>query len=240
MKKFMLLLLCGLMMAGSTAARTPGKPLQHLLHGVSHVRLIALAAGSGTPGWSSRLIAYSPLGLAPVIQLGSWESVILVDGEARSIPTAVLTFSGSVPSEKSVAILCAPDSGSLPLLQRPDSNARPLGHCPAGAVVAVLEYGCEFCRIHCNGSTGYVPTACLRFRGDLPAPTGTGVLTVNGKATGRTKIPIHSDPAPGSPEIAQWRTGTEVLVFSRAGEWYEVEQASTHGYVQQDYLTISE
>lgn len=240
MKKLMLLLLCGLMMAGSTAARTPEKHLQHLLHGVSHARLITLAAGSGTPGWSSRLIVYSPLGLAPVVQLGSWESIILVDGAARSIPTAELTFSGSVPAEKSVAILRAPDPGRLPLLQRPDSNARSLGHCPAGAVVAVLEYDCDFCRIHCDGGTGYVPTVCLRFCGDLPAPTGTGVLTMNGKATGRTKIPIHSDPAPESPEIAQWRTGTKALVFSHTGEWYEVEQAGMHGYVQQDYLTINE
>lgn len=152
-----------------------------------------------------------------VTQLGVHTTTIIKSGEALAVPTAELVFAEGVPADKAVAVIHAPRTGKCTLRKAASTGAKSLGQCKAGTVVAVLEVGSRFCKIVCDGEVGYVLTSCLKFCGGADAPTGTGVLTWNGKATGKTKINIRNDADSSAHKIAQWRTGTEVVVFGRQG-----------------------
>lgn len=175
-----------------------------------------------------------------VTQLGVHTTTIVKSGEALDVPTAELVFAEGVPADKAVAVIHAPRTGKCTLRKAASTGAKSLGQCKAGTVVAVLESGSRFSKIVCDGEVGYVLTSCLKFCDGADAPTGTGVLTWNGKATGKTKINIRNDADSSAHKIAQWRTGTEVVVFGRQGAWIEIEHEGLHGFVHEDYLTISQ
>lgn len=196
-------------------------------------------AAARTPQ-SSGLTALYEGATFPVLELGVYESVILIGGEEYAVPTASLTFADDVPAEKAIAVIHAPSTGKCTLRRAASASAKSLGKCKAGTIVAVLEYGGKFCRIHYGGEVGYVLTSCLKFHGGAEVPVGTGVLTWNGKATGRTTINIRNAADSDAHRIAQWPTGTEVVVFGRDGKWFEIEHDGMHGFVHEDYLTMSE
>lgn len=104
----------------------------------------------------------------------------------------------------------------------------------------MLQYGEQFCKISYNGTTGYVLTSCLKFYSAEPEVIGSGVLTYNGKATGRTTINVRNSADSDSAKIAEWKTGTEVQVFALHDGWYEVEYNGVHGYVMQKFITMAE
>lgn len=175
-----------------------------------------------------------------VAQLGVHTSTVVKSGETLAVPTAELVFAEDVPADKAIAVIHAPRTGKCTLRRAASTGAKSLGQCAAGTIVAVLEVGSQFCKIVYDGEVGYILTACLKFCGGADAPTGTGLLTWNGKATGKTKINIRNDADGSAHKIAQWRTGTEVTVFGQTSEWVEIEHEGLHGFVHEDYLTIRE
>ena len=172
--------------------------------------------------------------------LGTQESIILVDGEETTVPTSELVFNTEVDADKAIAVIHAPNSGKCSLRKKASKSAGVITKCKAGTVVCVLQYGKQFCKISYNGTTGYVLTSCLKFYGAEPEVIGTGVLTYNGKATGRTTINIRNAADGDSAKIAEWRTGTQVQVFALHDGWYEIEYNGIHGYVMQKFLTVEE
>lgn len=178
--------------------------------------------------------------IVAISQLGVYQSCVIIDGEEAIVLTADLIFAEDVPSDKAIAVIYAPNTGKCTLRQKASDSAKALGKCKAGAIVAVLEYGRKYCKISCDGEVGYVLTSCLKFYGEADAPAGTGTLTWNGKATGRTKINIRNAADSDAHKIAEWRTGTEVAVFGKNGKWYEIEHEGMHGFVHENYLTIGE
>lgn len=175
-----------------------------------------------------------------VCQLGVYQSFIMDDGVQEIVLTKDLIFADDVPFDKAIAVIYAPNTGKCTLRQKATDSAKSLGKCKAGTIVAVLEYGQKYCKISYDGEVGYVRTSCLKFYGDTDAPTGTGTLTYNGKATGRTTINIRNAADGGSHKIAKWRTGTVVVVFGMENGWYEIESDGMHGFVQKKFLTIDE
>ncbi|MBQ7849626.1 MAG: SH3 domain-containing protein [Clostridia bacterium] len=175
-----------------------------------------------------------------VTQLGVHTTTIVKSGEALDVPTAGLVFAEGVPADKAVAVIHAPRTGKCTLRKAASTGAKSLGQCKAGTIVPVLEVGSGFCKIVCDSEVGYVLTSCLKFCGGADAPTGTAVLTWNGKVTGKTKINIRNDADSSARKIAQWRTGTEVLVFGQQGAWVEIGHEGLHGFVHEDYLTVSQ
>lgn len=175
-----------------------------------------------------------------VTQLGVYTTTIIKAGETVDVPTAALSFAEDVPADKGIAVIHAPRTGKCTLREKASDSAKSLGKCKAGAIVAVLAYGRRYCRIVYDGEVGYVLTSCLKFYGEADAPTGTGVLTYNGKATGRTAINVRNAADGDSHKIAEWRTGTEVAVFGLEDGWYEIEHDGMHGFVQKKFLTLDE
>ena len=178
-----------------------------------------------------------------LISVKTWgfhSSVILVDGKEQSVPTHELTFSEKVDVEKRLAYIHAPRTGKCSLRAKASDKGDVLDKCPAGTIVQVVSYGKSYCQIVFEGQVGYVLTSCLKFCGADAEIIGTGVLTYNGKATGRTTINIRNAADGDSEKIAEWRTGTQVQVFALKNGWYEIEFNGIHGYVMQKFLTMEE
>lgn len=172
--------------------------------------------------------------------LGIKESLIVVEKEEQTVATAELVFNTEAEADKVIAVIHAPNTGKCSLRKKASQSAGVITKCKAGTVVCVLQYGKQFCKISYNGMTGYVLTSCLKFYGTEPEVIGTGVLTYNGKATGKTTINIRNAADGDSAKIAELRTGTHVQVFALHDGWYEIEYNGIHGYVMQKFLTIEE
>ena len=175
-----------------------------------------------------------------LVQLGITSSIIKVDGEEQTVPTKELTFSDQIDADKAIAVIYAPQTGKCSLRSKASESAKAIKQCKAGTVVSVLEYGKKFCKVNYKGSTGYVLTRCLKFHSSSQELLGVGVLTYNGKATGRTTINIRNGADGDSAKITEWKTGAEVLVFALTDGWYEIEHNGVHGYVMAKYLTMKE
>lgn len=175
-----------------------------------------------------------------VERLGSTTSKVRYNGTTTEVNTADLVFSSDVPEGKRIAVVYAPNTGKASLRAKASSSADVLKKCKAGTIVSVLEYGKKFCKINYNGSVGYILTSCLQFHSADEQPTGTGVLSYKGKATGSTTINIRNDADGDSAKITEWSTGTEVLVFGIDGKWYEVEANGMRGFVKEEFLTMNE
>ena len=174
-----------------------------------------------------------------LISVKTWgfhSSVILVDGEEQTVPTAELTFSEQVKAEQRLAYIHAPRTGRCYLRAKASDKGDILDKCPAGTVVQVIKYGKKYCQIVFEGQIGYVQTACLKFLDPSAEILGTTVLTYNGKATGAAQVPIRSDKSNDSAIVVKRRSGTEVTVFAKAGKWYEVECEGLHGFVHENFM----
>ena len=182
--------------------------------------------------WSDKSVTVKVLGVK--------ESLIVVDKEEQTVATAELVFETEADADKAIAVIHAPNTGKCSLRKKASTSAGVIVKCKAGTVVSVLEYGSKFCKINYDGKVGYVLTSCLKFQECGRALLGTGVLTYNGKATGRTTINVRNSPDGDSAKIAEWKTGTEVQVFALHDSWYEIEYNGIHGYVMQKFLTLEE
>ena len=171
---------------------------------------------------------------------GFHSSVILVDGEAQTVPTHELTFSEKVDAAKRIAYIHAPRTGRCYLRAKASDKGDVLDKCPAGKVVQVVKYGKNYCQIIFEGQVGYVQTACLKFADPEAEPMCIWQLSYNGKTTGAGQVPIRGDKSNDSAIIVKLRSGTEVTVFSKSGAWYEVEYEGLHGFVHKNFLRMEE
>lgn len=172
--------------------------------------------------------------------LGVATSTIVYNGEKKEVRTSELTFAQNVPEGKEIAVIYAPNTGKCSLRSTASESAKAIKQCKAGTVVSVLEYGSQFCMVNYNGQIGYVLTRCLQFHDSDVELLGTGMLTYNGKGTGRTTINIRHEASGNAVKIAEWKTGTEVTVFGLDDGWYEIEHNGMHGYVMEKFLTMQE
>lgn len=156
------------------------------------------------------------------------------------VATSELEFATDAPEGKRIAYIYAPRTGKCSLWKKASKKSDLVAKCKAGTVVMVLKYGREFCKVCYGNKEGYVLTSCLKFPGTDITVIGTGLISHKGRTSGSTMVNIRGDGDSDAHRIAEWRTGTEVLVFSQKNGWYEVEYKGVHGWVQEQYLIILE
>lgn len=171
---------------------------------------------------------------------GFHSSVVLVNGKEQTVPTHELTFSEKVDTAKRVAYIHAPRTGRCYLRAKASDKGDILDKCPAGTVVQVVKYGKSYCQIVFEGQVGYVQTACLKFANPKADPMCTWHLSYDGKMTGNAQVPIRNDKSNDSASVIKLRSGTEVTVFAKSGNWYEIEHEGMHGYVHKNFLLLNE
>lgn len=203
-------------------------------HGTSSSGTPARSSSSGKTSQTKQRVSVE------VKYLGLTQSCIVDGGGERLVATAELEFDTEAPAGKRIAYIYAPKTGKCSMWKKASKKSDLVKKCKAGTVVMVIQYGREFSKILYDGKEGYVLTSCLKFAGaDIPTP-GTGVISYGGRATGSTTVNIRGAGNSSAHRIAEWRTGTEVLVFSHKNGWYEVECRGIHGWVHEKYLTLTE
>ena len=178
--------------------------------------------------------------LVDVLTLGSTDSKIKISGTVTRIPTDELLFDGTAVRGR-LAWIYAPRQGYCSLRSKASDNGKVLKKCKAGYLVVVLEKGEEYTKINYQGTDGYVLNSCLKNIDEAQQPTGTGTIIYSKKKPNvRTTINIRNNTDGKSKKVAEWKTGTEVPVYSHPDGWYEVEYDGVRGYIMEKYLQLSE
>ena len=111
---------------------------------------------------------------------------------------------------------------------------------PRGTIVQVLEPGKKWTKIKDGKREGYIRTDCLKFLDAEREPIAMGDLSWRGTTTGGTRINVRNSTNPRSRVVGEWRTGTDVKIFSHEDGWYEVEAFNIHGFVMEEFVTIKD
>lgn len=144
------------------------------------------------------------------------------------------------PEKLAEAVIHAPRLGTAPLRKKASDKGKLIKQCKAGTIVTVLEQGKKWTYIKDGKREGYIKTESLQF---LPAdrePIAMADLSWRGTTTGGTRINIRNTANKKSFVIGEWRTGTDVKVFSLQDGWYEVEAFGMRGFVMEEFVKIKE
>lgn len=172
-----------------------------------------------------------------ISQLGVETSIVVLEGEKQTIATADLVFSQDSKDDKHTAVIFAPNTGKCTLRSKGADNGAALKQCKAGIIVGVLEYGSKYTKINYQGNVGYVLTSCLKFYKKDVQSIGTGTIIYSkDKPNVKTTINVRNKTDKASAKVAEWNTGTEVIIFSHSDGWYEVEYNGIHGYIMDTYI----
>lgn len=140
------------------------------------------------------------------------------------------------------ALIYAPRTGKASLRQRAAGNGKIIEKLLDGTVVYIVEEGSKYTQVLAGNKTGYIINSALEMVEPELMPIGEGVLTYNGKTTGRTAINMRCDPGTKFRKIDAWPTGTEVVIWSISEDekWYEVEHDGVRLHTQVEYVTVTE
>ena len=175
-----------------------------------------------------------------VLALGSASSRIKASGATTEVATDDLLLDGVAVGDR-LAWIYAPRQGYCSLRSKASDNGKVLKKCKAGYIVVVLEKGKEYTKINYQGTDGYVLNGCLKNIDEAQQPTGTGTIIYSKKKPNvKTTINIRNNADGKSKKVAEWKTGTEVPVYSHPDGWYEVEYDGIRGYIMEKYLQLNE
>lgn len=175
-----------------------------------------------------------------VLALGSASSRIKASGATTEVATDDLLLDGVAVGDR-LAWIYAPRQGYCSLRSKASDNGKVLKKCKAGYIVVVLEKGQEYTKINYQGTDGYVLNGCLKYIDETQQPKGTGTIIYSKKKPNvRTTINIRNNADGKSKKVAEWKTGTEVPVYSHPDGWYEVEYDGVRGYIMEKYLQLNE
>ncbi len=173
-------------------------------------------------------------------QLGTVTTLVAWQGKSFEIATVELFAASTVPPEQQLAIIYAPKEGTAALRRSASTSAYLTRHCKAGYLVKVLEYGKKFCKVIYDGDTGYVLTSSLRFITPGTEPDARALISVNGRTNGATYVNVRCAPDKNSAKVAEWDTGTEVLIYGEQNGWYQIEARGRRGWVLEKFLTVTD
>lgn len=140
------------------------------------------------------------------------------------------------------ALVYAPRTGKASLRAKGSSRGKVIEKLKDGTIVSIVEEGKSYSRVLVNGMTGYIINSALEKLDPEQRPIGEGMITHNGKVVRNSNINVRSDGTGKGRKIAEWPTGTEVIVWSLSenGGWYEIEHDGLRVWVQAKFLTITE
>lgn len=177
-----------------------------------------------------------------LVKLGVHTSVVAdTKGEELTVPTAELTIRGFEDRAHHVAVISAPRTGTASLRDKAAGGGKVIAKCTAGRVVAVVEYtNATYTKILYGEEEGYIRTDCLIFQDTAKAPAGTGTVHIKDAVDGKSDVTIRNTASKSASKVASAPTGTQLNVFGEEGDWYIVEGDGWLGYIQNQYLKLTE
>ena len=167
--------------------------------------------------------------------LGVCRSYIFSGSTPMIVNTSDLSFSTEVEPEETLA--CVVSTTPAKVYWSPEFKAA-FSRCKPGTILAVVAVGDDYIEVKYpekkNAFRGFLKKSSVQLC--RPAEgIGTG-LVKNGKQSVnmRAKMDIQS------AKVETIKSGTEIILVSDKGNWYEVEYNGLHGYIRKEYVTLLE
>ena len=141
------------------------------------------------------------------------------------------------------AIVAAEDTGGLVSRSGLGEGSYTLGKEQTGMVIVVDDVVDGWAWFRYNATKegyeasgwGYIQDSGLVYP-ESTEPSGTAVLTKNGKTSGNAVINVRFRPTTKARKILELAIGTEVDVYSSENGWTEIEWNRWHGYVKNEFV----
>ena len=172
-----------------------------------------------------------------VIMLGSFRSLVNINGAQQTADTGLIDFGTEVPFEEQLATINAPKTGKCTLLAEAKKGAAKLGTLKHGTIVGVIRKGKTYTRVFANGMEGVVTNASIKTLTRGGTPIGNGVLTYNGQIDNSKQINIRAKASTSAKVFDHWISGTEVTIWDKNGSFYEIEANGIRAFVNEKFLT---
>lgn len=180
-------------------------------------------------------ITYRSEETVKMVQAGSAQCQVEIQGEKKWVPAGDVTFPSTAPEERRFAVIHAPKTGKATLRKKASASSAMVKNCKAGRVALVLEEGKTFTKVLYKDAVGYVRSDALRFVSAVKEGS-KALLAYNGRTNGSTTINIRLTE--GGRIIGDFFTGTEVTVIRPGEKWTEIEVQGHRGYVMNKYLLM--
>lgn len=167
--------------------------------------------------------------------LGVCRSYIFIRSSPMIVNTSDLSFATDVAPEETLA--CVVSTTPAKVYWGPEFKAA-FSRCKPGTILAVVAVGDDYIEVKYpeekNAFRGFLKKASVQLC-EPAEGIGTG-LVKNGKQSVnmRAKMDIKS------AKVETIKSGTEIIVVSDTGNWYEVEYNGLHGYIRKEFITLLE
>ena len=115
-----------------------------------------------------------------------------------------------------------------------------LGTIPTCTLIPVLREEEEAFYVIWKDQRGYVSKADAIPVAALEGKIYSGVIHVKGSTSGRAKVKMRFGPSEKERPMDNWKTGTQVTLIGKEGEFWQVEAGGVRLWIHQDYLQPEE
>ena len=178
-------------------------------------------------------------GLKPVSSLeyaGAMVCKVKTDGEAVRVPTKDLVWSGENGDTPQIAVISKKNTKLL------DGDGKALAAfknpLAQGTMLLVLGTEDDLVYVYWKDVFCYVSRKNVDLIPVVQETFSSGVVSVNGKTAGSTKVTIRNTPSGKGKSIAEWTIGTPVAVIEPGSDYTLVEGKGSRGWIPNKYLTL--
>ena len=161
---------------------------------------------------------------------GAGNCVLSVDGAEVTVRTRELSW--GVDGKPRLALV--PGRKSIRLL---DGEGKRIGSVPRRTVLPVLEENEDRLLVMYGEKRGWVLKKDTELLEPLEGEIPTGVLSVNGVASGRATVRMRLGPSEKESIAETWKTGTEISVVGREGDFLLAEARGMRLWVHRDFVS---
>lgn len=182
---------------------------------------------------AASLVALQKGAQVKVLDMGLSWCKVEVSGKSGYLSTRFLSFS-DVTDAEAFAVITA-QNGRLTLREKPSTKSKALGKYNNGNIVAVLEKDKAYTKVGLDGKVGYLLTTHLTFT-SVRESLATGLVMNAEDASGKRTVKLRTAAKMGDNAVAQYKSGTPLVILARGGDWFEVELSGKIGYMMSKYI----
>ena len=169
---------------------------------------------------------------AGAVTIGGGESRITINGKEQTVATRELQWGeGDVPR-----LAVVKEKKDIKML---DADGKRIGTVKPCRILPVLREETDRVYVIDGEKRGYLKKENIGIVSAMEDPILKGTISVNGSTSGRAKVKMRFGPSEKHKVMDQWKTGTEVVLLSGEGEFWQVEAKGYRMWVHTDYLTLS-
>ncbi len=181
------------------------------------------------PSWLFHLEEGGRIG-AEAVSIGIGDSVIEINGREMTVPTRELRWNG-----EDIPKFAAVTSKKNILLK--NAEGKRIGTVASCAVLPLLAEEEDRLYVMDGDQRGYIRREDADVISAITGDIVKAQISVNGNTSGRAKVKMRFGPSEKHRVVDQWKTGTDVTVLARDGEFFQVEGRGLRVWVHQDFLT---